>query len=135
MCQHRPSRLVSKAWAPRIKGSHLISPYKQVTEAKSKLTSHTAACDFIGYFIFPVLCDLHVSIFEFYLCALPFPPPVPLSEHQSIYFFSGLTFLATSSLYYTFIMSAHLFSQCLETKASLWTEDFFHHCLYFMVIH
>jgi hypothetical protein len=33
LCQHRPSRLVSKGWAPRTKGSHLMYPCKQVTEA------------------------------------------------------------------------------------------------------
>jgi hypothetical protein len=36
LCQHRPSRLVSKGQAPRTKGSHFIYPCKQVTEAKSK---------------------------------------------------------------------------------------------------
>jgi hypothetical protein len=34
-CHHRPSRLVSKGWAPRTK-AHLIYPCKQVTETKSK---------------------------------------------------------------------------------------------------
>jgi hypothetical protein len=32
-------RTVSKGWAPRTKGSHLIYPCKQVTEAKSKVWS------------------------------------------------------------------------------------------------
>jgi hypothetical protein len=36
LCRHRPSGLMSKGWAPRMKGSHLIHPCKQVTEAKSK---------------------------------------------------------------------------------------------------
>jgi hypothetical protein len=33
LCHHRPSGLMSKGWAPRTKGSHLIHPCKQVTEA------------------------------------------------------------------------------------------------------
>jgi hypothetical protein len=37
LCQHRLSRLMSKGWALRTKGSHLIYPCKQVTEAKSKV--------------------------------------------------------------------------------------------------
>jgi hypothetical protein len=37
LCQHRLSRLMSKGWALRTKGSHLIYPCKQVTEAKSKI--------------------------------------------------------------------------------------------------
>jgi hypothetical protein len=60
LCQHRPSKLVSKGWALRTKESHLIYPCKQVTETKKP---HMAACDFIGYFISSVLCDLlHVLI-------------------------------------------------------------------------
>jgi hypothetical protein len=35
----------------------------QVTQAKPKLNPNMAACDFIGYFISPVLCDLlHISV-------------------------------------------------------------------------
>jgi hypothetical protein len=37
LCQHRLSRLMHKGWALRTKGSHLIYPGKQVTEAKSKV--------------------------------------------------------------------------------------------------
>jgi hypothetical protein len=37
LCQHRHSRLMSKGWAPKTKGSHLIYPCKQVTEAKSNI--------------------------------------------------------------------------------------------------
>jgi hypothetical protein len=37
LCQHRLSKLVSKGWAPRTKGSHLIYPCKQVIEAKNKV--------------------------------------------------------------------------------------------------
>jgi hypothetical protein len=37
LCQHRLSRLESKVSAPRTKGSHLIFPGKQVTEAKWKV--------------------------------------------------------------------------------------------------
>jgi hypothetical protein len=40
---------------------------------KAKFNPHMAACDFTGYFISLVLCDLHVSIL--YLPALPSPPP------------------------------------------------------------
>jgi hypothetical protein len=37
LCQHRLSGLLSKGGALRTKGSHLLSPCKQVTEAKSKV--------------------------------------------------------------------------------------------------
>jgi hypothetical protein len=37
LCRHRLSGLVSKGWALKTKGSHLLYPCKQVTEAKSKV--------------------------------------------------------------------------------------------------
>jgi hypothetical protein len=56
LCQHRPSGLVSKGWAPRTKGSHLIYPCKQVTETKARSNPYLVIFNFIGYFI-QVLCD------------------------------------------------------------------------------
>jgi hypothetical protein len=53
LCQHRLSGLMSKGWAPRAKGSHLIDPCKQVTEAKSK-AQHTYGCMWLHWlFHFP----------------------------------------------------------------------------------
>jgi hypothetical protein len=39
LCWHRPIELLSTGWALRTKGSHLIYPSKQVTEAKIKVYS------------------------------------------------------------------------------------------------
>jgi hypothetical protein len=45
--------------SPKKKGVSLAS---RLQRQKAKLNPLVAACDFTGYFIFPVLCDLHVSI-------------------------------------------------------------------------
>jgi hypothetical protein len=37
LCQQRLIGLMCKGWSLRTKGSHLINPCKQVTEAKSKV--------------------------------------------------------------------------------------------------
>jgi hypothetical protein len=42
-----------------------------------------AACDFIGYFIFPVLGDLHVSILLSFLSLLCHPLPLSLGVLHS----------------------------------------------------
>jgi hypothetical protein len=78
------------------RGLTLYTLASRLQMQEAKLNPHMATCDFIGYFISPVLCDFHISIFlKFNLSALPSPPPVWLSEHQPICFFSGLPFLAT----------------------------------------
>jgi hypothetical protein len=47
-------------WKQR--GLTLCTLASRLQKQKAKLNPHMAACDFIGYFISPVLCDLHVSI-------------------------------------------------------------------------
>jgi hypothetical protein len=48
---------------PREQGDlTLFTLASRLQKQKAKLTPHMAACDSIGYFISPVLCDLHVSI-------------------------------------------------------------------------
>jgi hypothetical protein len=84
LCQNRLSRLGFKGWAPRPKGSHLIYPCKQVTEAKSK-AQHTYGCMWLHWLfhspsaMWPSSC---FNTFKFYLFALPCLPPGSLSEHS-----------------------------------------------------
>jgi hypothetical protein len=47
-------------WEQR--GLTLYTLASRLQKEKAKLNPHMAACVFIGYFISPVLCDLHVSI-------------------------------------------------------------------------
>jgi hypothetical protein len=86
LCQHRPSRLMSKGWAPRTKGSHLIYLASKLQKQKAKLSPHMAAWDFMGYFIPPVLCDFTFQFFKFYLAALPSLPPVSSEYSLSVSF-------------------------------------------------
>jgi hypothetical protein len=51
-----------KAKPQEQRGLPLYTLASRLQEQKAKLNPHMAACDFIGYFIFTVLCDLHVSI-------------------------------------------------------------------------
>jgi hypothetical protein len=74
-----------------------VSPYilaSRLQEQNAKLNPHIAACDFIGYFVSLLLCDLHVSILKFYLSALPSPLPVSSSEHSL-----SVSFLASPFLF------------------------------------
>jgi hypothetical protein len=48
--------------SPANKGVSPYVPWQAGDKQKAKLNPHLAACDFIGYFISPVLCDLHGSI-------------------------------------------------------------------------
>jgi hypothetical protein len=57
-----PADLCPKAEFQEQRGFTLYTLASSLRKQKAKLTTHMAACDFIGYFIFPVLCDLHVSI-------------------------------------------------------------------------
>jgi hypothetical protein len=50
LCQHRPSGLISKAWALRTKGSHFIYPCKQFTEAESK-AGPTCGCMWLHWLV------------------------------------------------------------------------------------
>jgi hypothetical protein len=94
-----PEDLCPKAEPREQRGLTLYTVASRLQKQKAKLNPHMAACDSTGYFIFPVLCDLHVSIFfKFYLSALLSPSPVLLSEHQPDCFFSGLPFLVTLEL-------------------------------------
>jgi hypothetical protein len=54
-------------WCPKAepweqRGRTLYTLVSRFQEQKAKLNPHMAACDFIGYFISLVLCDLHVLI-------------------------------------------------------------------------
>jgi hypothetical protein len=90
LCWQRLSRLVTKGWAPRTKRSHLIYLCKQVTEEKAKLNPYMAACDFIGYFIPPVLCDLlHVSILKVLSLCFAIPSPFLIIRTHPVCFSSG----------------------------------------------
>jgi hypothetical protein len=100
LCQHRLSRLVSKGWAPRTKGSHLIHPCKQVTEVKNKSNPYMVIFNFIGYFtlvlhdIFPPQCYITFLIFRFlrfYLSARPSLPPCCFIRTQAytVFFWSS----------------------------------------------
>jgi hypothetical protein len=76
LCRHRPSRLVSKVWAPRTTESHLIYPCMQVTEAKSK-AQPTYGCLWLHWlFHFPSAtwpsCFSSLSFIS--LLCHPFPP-------------------------------------------------------------
>jgi hypothetical protein len=84
---------------PWEKESHLIYPYKQVTEAKSK-TQPTHDCMWL-YWLFHSPSAMWPSCFNslsfiFLLCH---PLPISSSEHQPVCFFSGLPFLATVHTY------------------------------------
>jgi hypothetical protein len=63
LCRHRPRGLVFKGWAWEQRDLNLYTFASKLQKQKAKLNTHMAPCDFIGYFIPPVLCDLlHVSI-------------------------------------------------------------------------
>jgi hypothetical protein len=51
-----------KAEPEEQRGLILYTLATRLQKQKAKLNPHMAACDFIGYFISPVLCDLHVSV-------------------------------------------------------------------------
>jgi hypothetical protein len=64
LCRHRLRRLMSKPKPREQRGLTLYTLVSRLQKEKAKLTPHTATCDFIGYFIPPVLCDLfNVLIF------------------------------------------------------------------------
>jgi hypothetical protein len=103
LCQHRLSGLMSKGWTPRTKGSHLMYPCKQVTEATiflktPRFNPYLVICNSICYFTLvliaplpPVLCDL-LNILDSlgFISLLYHPwPPATLSEHRTVCFSSG----------------------------------------------
>jgi hypothetical protein len=45
------------------RGLTLYTLASRLQKLKAKLNPLVAACDFIGYLVFPELCDLHVLIF------------------------------------------------------------------------
>jgi hypothetical protein len=91
LCRHRLSRLMSKGWAPRTKGSHLVHTLaSRLQIQKAKLNPYMVACDFIGYFIPQCYVTFFMfQFFKFYLSAMPSPPPATLSKHTLVCFFSG----------------------------------------------
>jgi hypothetical protein len=75
LCQHKPSRLMSKGWALRTKGSHLVHPCKQVTKAERK-AQHTCGCMWLYWlFNFPsVMWPSYFNSLSFIsLLCHPFP--------------------------------------------------------------
>jgi hypothetical protein len=101
LCWHRPSRLVSKGWALRTKGSHLMYPCKQVKEAKSQ-AQPTYDCMWLHWlFHFPsvMLPSCFNSLSFISLLCYPFP----LSHCQNtvclFFFCSPSFFLHYSSLW------------------------------------
>jgi hypothetical protein len=62
--------------SPENKG---VSPYMHLQAGyrskKVKLNPHMTACDSIGYFISPVLCDFHVSILQVLSLSFVIPSP------------------------------------------------------------
>jgi hypothetical protein len=77
--------------SPKNKGSHLTlcTLARRLQKQKTKLNPHMAACDFIGYFITPVLCDLHVSILQVLSLCFAFPSPCLIIRTQPVCFSSG----------------------------------------------
>jgi hypothetical protein len=67
-----PENSCPKAEPRGQRGCTLYTLASRLQKQKAKLNPLMAACDFIGYFISPVLCDLHVSILCLSLCfAIP----------------------------------------------------------------
>jgi hypothetical protein len=88
LCQHRPSGLVFRGWALRTKGSHLIYPCKQVTEAKSKVQPTCGCMRLRWLFHFPrAMWPSCFNSSKFYLSALPSLPPSHCQNTAC--FFSG----------------------------------------------
>jgi hypothetical protein len=67
------------------RGLTLYTLASRLQKQKAKLNPLVAACDLIGYFIFPVLCDLHVLIFK--VLSLCFAIPSPISSEHSLFLF------------------------------------------------
>jgi hypothetical protein len=74
----------AEPWEQR--GLPLCTLASRLQKQKAKLKPHMAACDFIGYFIPPVLCDLHVSIFKVLSLCFTIPFPYPIIRTQPISF-------------------------------------------------
>jgi hypothetical protein len=81
-----PANLCPKTEPRKQRGFTLYTLESRLQKQKAKLNPYLAACDFIGYFIFPVLCDLHVSIL-WVLSLLCHPLPRLISRTQSVFFF------------------------------------------------
>jgi hypothetical protein len=58
-----PEDLCPKAETREQRSLTLYTLASRLQKQKAKPNPHMAACDFIGYFISPVLCDHHISIF------------------------------------------------------------------------
>jgi hypothetical protein len=90
LCWHRLRGLVSKGWAPRTKGSHLIYPWKQVIESKSK-AQPTYGCIWLHWLFHSVSVMwpslyFNSSSFIFLLCH---PLPLLIIRTQPVCFSSG----------------------------------------------
>jgi hypothetical protein len=81
LCRHRLSTQHTCVQRLENKEASLYTLASRLQKQKAKFSPHMALCDFIGYFISPVLCDLlHVSILKFYLSAFP---SLPLPHYQN----------------------------------------------------
>jgi hypothetical protein len=78
-------------WEQR--GLTLYTIPSRLQKQKGKLNPHMATYDFIGYSFPQCYVTFMFQFFKFYLSALPSPPPVSLSKHQPVCFFSVLLFL------------------------------------------
>jgi hypothetical protein len=85
----------------------------RLQKQKAKLNPHMAACDFIGYFISPVLCHLHASILCF-ISLLCHPLPLSCQFWQPVCFFSGLPFLSTVYLAIFHLLRAPSLTRFIE---------------------
>jgi hypothetical protein len=123
LCWHRLSKLVSKSWAPRTKGPHLIYPCKQVTEARSKVNPYMVACNSIGYFTpSAVWPSSHLDSLSFISLLCRHLPPPTLSEHRLAGFFSGPPPCYIRSTWEVFENpSAHLNQHLWEWKLASWS--------------
>jgi hypothetical protein len=113
LCQHRTSGLVSKGWAPRTKGSHLIYPCKQVTEPKSK-AQPTYGCMWLHWLfhfpsaMWPSSCFISLSFISL-LCH-----PFSLSHYQNTACFSSgpPPWNINLRIYYFLVWECTLFNFC-----------------------
>jgi hypothetical protein len=80
-CWHRLSRLESKGWAWRTKGSYLIYPCKQVTEAKSKIYPIYGCMQL--YWLFCLQCYMTFFTFRFFVLSSCYVIPSSLLHYQN----------------------------------------------------
>jgi hypothetical protein len=98
LCQHRLSELMSKGWAPRTKGFHLIYPCKQLQKQKARSNPYMVIFNFIGYFTL-VLCDLlHVQISQVVSLCYAILTSLLLSQNSGLDCFLLILLSATQTL-------------------------------------